>query len=85
MYISRVSTALLAFCLLLILAACQSGSAPAVSNSTPALSPRQVLTFPNVGTQEIGYLDPTQQPDPNDPTQGPDPNSALGVGMIYSG
>ncbi|MDQ2904122.1 MAG: peptide ABC transporter substrate-binding protein [Chloroflexota bacterium] len=85
LYFTRVSTALLAFCLLLILAACESGSVPATSGGALPLAPRQVLTFPNVGTQEIGYLDPAQQPDPNDPTQGPDPNSALGVGMLYSG
>jgi len=34
------------------------------------------LVFPNVGTQDIGVLDPAQ---------GPDNNSAIAVGMIYSG
>jgi oligopeptide transport system substrate-binding protein len=36
----------------------------------------QVLVFPNVGTQDIGFLDPAQ---------GPDANSAIAVGMVYTG
>lgn len=74
----RFSTTLLLFsALLMILAACGGGNTPAPStNTTPALASSQVLTFPNVGTQEIGVLDPAQ---------GPDANSALAVSMIYTG
>ncbi len=63
--------------LLLVLAACSSGTTTApTKNATPALASNQVLTFPNVGTQDIGVLDPAQ---------GPDANSAIAVNMIYSG
>jgi ABC-type oligopeptide transport system substrate-binding subunit len=63
--------------LLLVLAACSSGTTTApTTNATPALASNQVLTFPNVGTQDIGVLDPAQ---------GPDANSAIAVNMIYSG
>ncbi|RAQ95075.1 hypothetical protein A4R35_05975 [Thermogemmatispora tikiterensis] len=55
-----------------------------MSNS-PAPTPRQVLVLPNVGTQDLNYLDPAQEPDANDPAQGPDPNSALALSMLYSG
>ncbi len=41
-----------------------------------ALLISQVLTFSNVGTRDIGVLDPAL---------GPDANSALAVGMIYTG
>ena len=64
--------------LLIILAACGGGStttAPTASG-TPAPASSQVLTFPNVGTRDIGVLDPAQ---------GPDANSALAVGMVYTG
>src|SRR5437868_4757801 len=60
--------------LLLILTACGGSNAP--STTTPTLASRQVLTMPNVGTQEIGVLDPAL---------GPDANSAIVVGMIYTG
>src|SRR5260221_7854648 len=46
------------------------------TNGTPTMASNQVLTFPNVGTQDIGVLDPAQ---------GPDANSAIAVNMIYSG
>jgi len=63
--------------LLIILAACAgaTSSAPTASG-TPTLATSQVLTFPNVGTRDIGVLDPAL---------GPDSNSALAVGMIYTG
>src|SRR5256884_3029164 len=63
--------------LVLILAACggSSSNAPA-PNASPALAADQVLTFPNVGTQDIGTMDPAQ---------GPDANSAVAVGMVYTG
>lgn len=62
--------------LLLILAACGSASTTPTSSGTRPLASSQVLVFPNVGTQDIGVLDPAQ---------GPDANSAIAVGMIYSG
>ena len=63
--------------LLIILAACGGAtSSTPPANGTPALATSQVVTFPNVGTRDIGVLDPAQ---------GPDANSALAVGMIYTG
>ena len=63
--------------LLLILAACGgSASTTPTTSGTHPLASSQVLVFPNVGTQDIGVLDPAQ---------GPDANSAIAVGMIYSG
>ena len=63
--------------LLLVLAACSNGTTTApTSNAAPALAANQVLTFPNVGTQDLSVLDPAQ---------GPDQNSAIAVSMIYSG
>ncbi len=58
--------------LLLVLVACGGST----STSSTTLDAKQVLTFPNVGTTDIGVLDPAQ---------GPDGNSAIAVGMIYSG
>ncbi len=71
------ATLLLLSTLLMILAACggESISTPTTSG-TPTLASSQVLTFPNVGTQDIGVLDPAQ---------GPDANSLIAVGMIYTG
>ncbi len=63
--------------LLVILAACGGGNSISPTTSgTPALASSQVLTFPNVGTTDIGDLDPAL---------GPDANSAIAVGMIYTG
>lgn len=63
--------------LLVILAACGGGSTTnPTSNGTPTLAANQVLTFPNVGTQDIGDLDPALEPDAN---------SAVAVDMIYTG
>jgi oligopeptide transport system substrate-binding protein len=74
---SRFPVLFLALCaLLVVLAACGGSSAPPSASGTPALAAKQVLTFPNVGTDDIGVLDPAQ---------GPDANSGLAVGMIYSG
>src|SRR3989440_4009994 len=62
---------------MVILAACGGASTTTpITNSTPALASSQMLTFPNVGTRDIGVLDPAL---------GPDSNSALAVGMIYTG
>ena len=63
---------------LIILAACGGGSTTTTptASKTPAPASNQVLTFPNVGTRDIGVLDPAQ---------GPDANSALAVGMVYTG
>jgi len=63
--------------LVLALAACSGGTTTTPpKNGTPTLASNQVLTFPNVGTQDISVLDPAQ---------GPDANSAIAVNMIYSG
>jgi oligopeptide transport system substrate-binding protein len=69
-------TLLLLSTLLMMLAACGGNTSNYSTTATPMLASRQVLTFPNVGTQDIGALDPAM---------GPDANSALAVGMIYSG
>ena len=72
------ATLLLLSTLLIILAAC--GGASTTTSTTnvqvSALASSQVLTFPNVGTRDIGVLDPAL---------GPDSNSAIAVGMIYTG
>ncbi len=71
------ATFLLLSALLIILAACGGSSTTTPTTSgTPSLASNQVLTFPNVGTQDIGVLDPAQ---------GPDANSGIAVGMIYTG
>src|SRR5260370_1389844 len=63
--------------LLLILAACGGiASTTHTSSGAHPVASSQVLVFPNVGTQDIGVLDPAQ---------GPDANSGIAVGMIYSG
>ncbi|HYX51237.1 MAG TPA: hypothetical protein VE843_15930, partial [Ktedonobacteraceae bacterium] len=63
---SRFPMLFLFLCVLLVvLAACGGGSVPPSANGTPTLSAKQVLTFPNVGTDDIGQLDPVQGPDAN--------------------
>jgi len=63
--------------LLIILAACGGATTNTpTASGTPSIASSQVLTFPNVGTRDIGVLDPAL---------GPDANSALAVGMIYTG
>jgi oligopeptide transport system substrate-binding protein len=69
-------TLLLLSMLLIVLAACGGSTTNPSAKATPAPAARQVLTFPNVGTEDIGVLDPAL---------GPDANSAIAVGMIYSG
>ena len=76
---------LLLCALCVVLSSCDGGSSTSLAGSTRTPAPRQVLTFPNVGAQDIAYLDPAQQPAANDPAQGPDPNSALVADMLYSG
>jgi len=61
--------------LLLMLTACGGSTSPS-STGAPKLATRQVLILPNVGTSDIGFLDPAL---------GPDANSAVAVNMIYSG
>ncbi len=77
-HILRFPTAILLLSsLLTILAACGGVTTNTpTANGTPSLASSQVLTFPNVGTRDIGVLDPAL---------GPDSNSALAVGMIYTG
>ncbi len=63
--------------LLIILSACGEGNiTDSNAKGTPILASSQVLIFPNVGTQDIGILDPALQPDAN---------STIVTGMIYSG
>ncbi len=72
---SRLLTILLPLsALLMFVAACGGGTT--IQNTSPTLAENQLLILPNVGTQDIGVLDPAQ---------GPDANSAIAVGMIYSG
>lgn len=62
---------------LIILSACGVGrTTDSTAKGPPTLASSQVLIFPNVGTQDIGILDPALEPDAN---------SAIVVGMIYSG
>ena len=77
-HIHRVPTAILRLSsLLIILAACGGATTNTpTANGTPSLASSQMLIFPNVGTRDIGVLDPAL---------GPDSNSALAVGMIYTG
>lgn len=67
----------IALCLglsLLFLAAC--GGAPSRgAGSTPRPAPKQVLTFPYVGIQDLDTLDPAET----------DADSELAISMIYSG
>src|SRR6266567_8286212 len=60
----------------MLLAACGQSSSNPPTSGTPTLATDQTLILPNVGTRDIGFLDPAL---------GPDANSALAVGMIYSG
>src|SRR6266496_4759564 len=60
----------------MLLAACGQSSSNPPTSGTPTLATDQTLILPNVGTRDIGILDPAL---------GPDANSALAVGMIYSG
>ncbi len=64
---------LLIFLLAVVLAACGGGSTTPTSTN---LAANQTLVFPNVGTADIGVMDPAQ---------GPDANSAIAGGMVYSG
>ncbi len=62
--------------LVIILAACGGGNTSPTTNGAPNLAADQTLILPNVGTGDIGDLDPAL---------GPDANSAIAVGMIFSG
>ncbi len=66
--------------LVLILASCSGSSSTSSltpgTTATAALASSQVLTFPNVGTADIGVMDPAL---------GPDANSAVAIGMVYTG
>src|SRR5690349_12742159 len=66
--------------LVLVLASCGGSNTPSTltpgTTATASLASSQVLTFPNVGTADIGTMDPAL---------GPDANSAVAVGMVYTG
>lgn len=73
----RIPALFVFFCTVVLLcAACGGSTTTPSANGTSALATKQVLTFPNVGTADIGQLDPAQ---------GPDANSVIAVSMIYSG
>jgi oligopeptide transport system substrate-binding protein len=72
----RVLAILLPLAALLMIATACGGTINPTQNGTGALAANQVLILPNVGTQDIGVLDPAL---------GADANSAIAVGMIYSG
>ncbi len=81
-YSQRVIVSIICLCCLIFCSSCGANTTP-ISNaaegslsSTPSQMPQQVLTFPNVGTQDIDVLDPAQEPDAN---------SVLAMQMIYSG
>lgn len=76
--INRFATIVLLLSFLLIIqTACgEATTNTPTASATLSLASSQVLTFPNVGTRDIGVLDPAQ---------GPDSNSLLAVGMIYTG
>lgn len=57
--------------LLTLLAGCGNGN-----GNTSSSSSKQVLRYPNVGTDDVSVLDPSQ---------GPDLNSNLAINMIFSG
>ncbi|GHO83797.1 peptide ABC transporter substrate-binding protein [Dictyobacter formicarum] len=67
---------LLLIAVVVLLSACGGAttSTPSKSNTTPGTN--QVLRFPNVGTADIGKLDPAS---------GPDSNSNQAIDMIFSG
>ncbi|HEV2583183.1 MAG TPA: peptide ABC transporter substrate-binding protein [Ktedonobacteraceae bacterium] len=70
----RRPAVLICLCVLaVVLAACGSGP---TTPTSPNLAANQTLIFPNVGTPDIGIMDPAL---------GPDANSAIAVGMVYSG
>jgi oligopeptide transport system substrate-binding protein len=64
------------FLLALTLAACGGSETPLPAGSTPGPTSKQILKFPNVGTTDIGKLDPSQ---------GLDANSGIVASMVYSG
>ncbi len=70
------ATLFLFFSVLIILLTACGGSSSTPSSGGTTLAAKQVLTFPNVGTTDIGFFDPAT---------GPDANSALAINMIYSG
>ncbi len=77
----RTSASLIILSALLLMLASCSGSSPTSTltpgtTATSALASSQVLTFPNVGTADVGNMDPAL---------GPDANSAIAVGMVYTG
>ncbi len=62
--------------LLLLLAACGGSGATVSSSHNAKPAARQILKFPDVGTNDVATLDPAMDPDTN---------SAIPVGMLYTG
>ncbi|HVU70993.1 MAG TPA: peptide ABC transporter substrate-binding protein [Ktedonobacteraceae bacterium] len=63
-------------CCLLLLAACGSQATTTTAIGTTTPTTRQTLVLPNVGTQDLDSLDPTQAQDAN---------ALLALNMLYSG
>ena len=59
----RYTPFLLCISILTILLTACGGSASTPTNGAPTLAAKQVLTFPNVGTTDIGFFDPATGPD----------------------
>lgn len=62
--------------LLTVLAACGGSTTPSGNSSSTSPAAKQVLKFPNVGTNDVARLDPAS---------GPDSNSNLAINMVFSG
>ncbi|MDQ2886954.1 MAG: ABC transporter substrate-binding protein, partial [Chloroflexota bacterium] len=62
--------------LLLLLAACGSSGTAVSSSHNAKPAAKQILKFPDVGTNDVATLDPAMDPDTN---------SAIPVGMLYTG
>ncbi len=62
--------------MLILLTACNSASTPASTSHGTKPAARQVLRFPDVGTNDVATLDPATDPDAN---------SEVAIGMLYTG
>jgi oligopeptide transport system substrate-binding protein len=62
--------------LLVIISACGGSNNTLQAGKSSQLAAKQVLTFPDVGTQDVAVVDPAQ---------GPDSNSLIFTNMVYSG
>ena len=72
----RPATAFFGLSILLVVISACGGSNTSQAGKSAQLAAKQVLTFPNVGTQDVAVVDPAQ---------GPDSNSLIFANMVYSG